>query len=34
MQTQLADWARDTDFGRDADEILRRCVHCGFCTAT
>ena len=34
MQTQLADWARDTDFGRDADEILRRCVHCGFCLAT
>jgi len=34
MQTQLADWARDTDFGREADEILRRCVHCGFCLAT
>ncbi len=34
MQTQLAEWARDTDFGRDADEILRRCVHCGFCLAT
>jgi glycolate oxidase iron-sulfur subunit len=34
MQTQLAEWARDTDFGREADEILRRCVHCGFCLAT
>lgn len=34
MQTQLADWARDTDLGRDAEEILRRCVHCGFCLAT
>lgn len=34
MQTNLADWARDTDFGREADEILRRCVHCGFCLAT
>ncbi len=34
MQTQLADWARDTDVGREADEILRRCVHCGFCLAT
>ncbi|WP_066453730.1 glycolate oxidase subunit GlcF [Castellaniella caeni] len=34
MQTQLASWAQDTDFGREADEILRRCVHCGFCLAT
>lgn len=34
MQTQLAEWARDTDIGREADEILRRCVHCGFCLAT
>jgi len=31
MQTQLADWAQDTDFGHDAEEILRRCTHCGFC---
>ncbi|HEX7385832.1 MAG TPA: glycolate oxidase subunit GlcF [Castellaniella sp.] len=31
MQTQLADWAQDTDFGREAEEILRRCTHCGFC---
>lgn len=34
MQTNLASWARDTDLGNDADEILRRCVHCGFCQAT
>lgn len=34
MQTNLASWARDTDLGNDADEILRRCVHCGFCLAT
>jgi len=34
MQTQLATWIRDTPAGQDADAILRRCVHCGFCTAT
>ena len=34
MQTNLASWACDTDQGREADAILRRCVHCGFCTAT
>src|ERR1700754_2759615 len=34
MQTQMPSWARDTDYGREADAILRRCVHCGFCTAT
>lgn len=34
MQTQLASWARGTDLGQEADAILRRCVHCGFCTAT
>ncbi len=34
MQTQLADFIRDTDEGRAADAILRKCVHCGFCTAT
>lgn len=34
MQTHLASWAKDTDFGDEADEILRRCVHCGFCLAT
>ena len=25
---------RDTPEGREADAILRKCVHCGFCTAT
>jgi glycolate oxidase iron-sulfur subunit len=34
MQTQLADWIRDTTQGREADAILRKCVHCGFCLAT
>ena len=34
MQTQLADFIRDTPEGREADAILRKCVHCGFCTAT
>ncbi len=34
MQTALADFIRDTPDGREADAILRACVHCGFCTAT
>ena len=34
MQTQLAEFIRDTREGREAEEILRKCVHCGFCTAT
>lgn len=34
METHLADFIRDTPAGREAEEILRRCVHCGFCTAT
>jgi glycolate oxidase iron-sulfur subunit len=34
MQTELADFIRDTPQGREADSILRKCVHCGFCTAT
>jgi glycolate oxidase iron-sulfur subunit len=34
MQTALADFIRDTPEGREADRILRACVHCGFCTAT
>jgi len=34
VQTRLADFIRDTDEGRAADAILRKCVHCGFCTAT
>jgi glycolate oxidase iron-sulfur subunit len=34
MQTELADFIRDTPQGREADAILRKCVHCGFCSAT
>ncbi len=34
METRLADFIRDTPQGREADAILRSCVHCGFCTAT
>lgn len=34
MQTNLADFIRDTSAGREADAILRSCVHCGFCNAT
>ena len=34
MQTHLADWIRDTPDGKEAESILRKCVHCGFCLAT
>ena len=34
MQTQLADWIKDSPRGIEADSILRKCVHCGFCLAT
>lgn len=34
MQTDLADFIKDSDEGREADRILRTCVHCGFCNAT
>lgn len=34
MQTNLADFIKNTPEGREADAILRTCVHCGFCTAT
>jgi glycolate oxidase iron-sulfur subunit len=34
MQTQLApEYAARPD-GQEAEAILRKCVHCGFCTAT
>jgi len=33
MQTALADSIRATPAGREADSILRSCVHCGFCNA-
>ena len=34
MQTNLADFIKNTPEGDEADAILRSCVHCGFCTAT
>ena len=34
MRTQLAAAVLATEDGRRADEILRACVHCGFCNAT
>ncbi|MFT4267316.1 MAG: glycolate oxidase subunit GlcF [Xenophilus sp.] len=34
MQTELAPEFQGTDAGREAEAILRKCVHCGFCTAT
>ncbi|CAN5192232.1 glycolate oxidase subunit GlcF [soil metagenome] len=34
MQTNLADFIKNTREGDEADSILRKCVHCGFCTAT
>ncbi len=34
MQTQLAPEFQHSAAGREAEAILRKCVHCGFCTAT
>jgi glycolate oxidase iron-sulfur subunit len=34
MQTNLAEWIKATPEGIEADAILRKCVHCGFCLAT
>ncbi|MGQ0709910.1 MAG: glycolate oxidase subunit GlcF [Rhodoferax sp.] len=34
MQTTLSPQYRDTPEGQEAEAILRKCVHCGFCTAT
>lgn len=34
MEAKLADFIRDTPNGKEAEAILRACVHCGFCTAT
>jgi glycolate oxidase iron-sulfur subunit len=34
MQTELASWIRGTPAGDEAEAILRKCVHCGFCLAT
>ncbi len=34
MQTSLTNALLQTAAGQEADEILRNCVHCGFCNAT
>ncbi len=34
MQTNLADFIKGTPEGEEAEDILRKCVHCGFCAAT
>lgn len=34
MKTQLKSEYIDTEKGKTADSILRKCVHCGFCLAT
>ena len=34
MQTNLSPEYRNTADGQEAEAILRKCVHCGFCTAT
>jgi glycolate oxidase iron-sulfur subunit len=34
METHLASWLQGTADGIEAESILRKCVHCGFCTAT
>ncbi|MGD2032986.1 MAG: 4Fe-4S dicluster domain-containing protein, partial [Gammaproteobacteria bacterium] len=34
MQTRLPAALAVTPAGQEADQILRRCVHCGFCNAT
>ena len=34
MQTNLSPEFKGTAEGEEAEAILRRCVHCGFCTAT
>ncbi len=34
MQTHITEAFLQTEAGQQAEAILRRCVHCGFCTAT
>lgn len=34
MQTKLADFIKDSPEGQEAEEIIRACVHCGFCLST
>jgi glycolate oxidase iron-sulfur subunit len=34
MQATLLETIRNTSAGREAEDVLRKCVHCGFCLAT
>ena len=34
MQTELHESLRETEAGQRAQQLLRACVHCGFCNAT
>ena len=34
MQTNILEKFKQTSEGQEAEDILRSCVHCGFCTAT
>jgi len=34
VQTRIAEQYRNTLLGKEADKVLRSCVHCGFCNAT
>ncbi len=34
MKTSITQQNLDTHYGKQADRILRNCVHCGFCNAT
>src|SRR5271154_3056126 len=34
METHLTQWLQATPGGMEAESILRKCVHCGFCNAT
>ena len=34
MQTQLSSDHKESAAGKEADRVLRSCVHCGFCNAT
>jgi len=34
LQTQLADRYRNSSLGEEAQQIVGKCVHCGFCNAT
>jgi len=34
VQTRLAEQYKNTPLGKEADQVMRSCVHCGFCNAT